>query len=570
MLCHACHVHLRRDHPYCLHCGVPRKGAKIEAFSAPELRLGSKVLPLSKPVMTIGRSTTNDLVIDDPSVSRVHARVRQTSHGYVIEDLGSFNGTSVAGRVMHSDESLLNDETQLHIGDVPVVFAQPRSLAVGGKTVMATPELTALAPDGTPDVAPRAEGSLNSRPRRRSGWALKRTPDDRGVEQWVLRNTRTMRYLQLDDRDVFIWEQLDGENTVRDLLFSYAQKYGELALPRIEKTLRSFARLELIRGIFDPPETVRPPLLKRIGRTIFKYLLHFEVSVSGLDGLMGWMYRRFGWWFFTRTGVVLLWALIVAGIYGMVVAAGEQKLFDIKGMGLPGALIVGGAFFLALVVHEAAHALAVKSYGRTVTRGGFMLLLGLPLAFVDTSDMWFGSRWSRIVVTISGPLSTAGIGGACALIAAFSSDAKVSALAYHVAFGLYLNTVYNLNPLLPLDGYQALADALRMPRLREQATAYFKKGIWSDIRSGKRPGWRQAGMAIYGFSAIAGMGLFLVMAILMWKDRLGGLAEQYLPPGVDVLVMVLGLGLVLFPIWYKLAKRVMTFFQRRPKEAKTA
>ena len=33
---------------------------------------------------------------------------------------------------------------------------------------------------------------------------------------------------------------------------------------------------------------------------------------------------------------------------------------------------------------------AVKSYGRRVNRGGFMVMLGMPFAFVDTSDMWFG------------------------------------------------------------------------------------------------------------------------------------------------------------------------------------
>jgi putative peptide zinc metalloprotease protein len=570
MLCHACHVHVRRDHPYCLHCGVLRKGAKVEAFSAPELRVNGQTVPLAKPVTTIGRSAGNDLVLDDPSVSRAHAHVSRTSNGYVVEDLGSFNGTTVDGRLMHGESAPLNDETRLFIGDVPVTFAQPRSIAIGSKTIMAQPEMTVLAGGNVQaEEAPTATGSLNAKPRQRSGWALKQIPDDRGERQWVLRNTRTMRYLQLDEREVFIWEQLDGENTVRDLLFLYAQRYGELALPRIEKTLRSLAAIELIRGIFERPEAEQLTLGRRIGRKLFRYLMHFEISVSGLDGAMGRIYHAFGWRFFTGTGVFLLWALIGAGVFAMVVASGHQRLFDIKGMGLSGLAIVAAVYFVALVVHEGSHALAVKSYGRTVTRGGFMLLLGMPLAFVDTSDMWFGSRWSRIVVTLSGPLSTAGIAGICALIAAYADGPRVSAIAYHVAFGLYLNTLYNLNPLLPLDGYQALADALRMPRLREQAAAYFKKGIWADLKSGRKPGWRQVGMAAYGFTAVTGTALFVVMAFLIWRDRLGDWAREFLPPGADVVVMVLGLGLVLFPVWYRLGMRLTTLFRRRPKEATT-
>jgi hypothetical protein len=44
---------------------------------------------------TIGRGSTNDIIIEDQSLSRVHARVRATSNGYIIEDLGSTNGTFI-------------------------------------------------------------------------------------------------------------------------------------------------------------------------------------------------------------------------------------------------------------------------------------------------------------------------------------------------------------------------------------------------------------------------------------------------------------------------------------------
>lgn len=569
MLCHACHVHLRRDYPYCLHCGTLRKGAKVEGFAAPELRWDANVFPLTKPVTTIGRDLDNDLVLDHPSVSRRHARVMRAKKGFLVEDLDSFNGTTVDGRILHGDTCALPDETHLHIGDVAIRFAQPRSAAIGSKTMIAGTQHTMLASAQAPPDAPTATGALNARPRRRAGWALKQVPDERGIEQWVLRNTRTGRYLQLDDRDTFLWHQLDGENTVRDLLFAYAQRYGELALPRIERTLHAFADLELVRGVAGHGEPQRPPWAKRLGRAVFKALMQLEVSISGLDTMFGWMYKRFGWRFFTRTAVVALWALILAGLYGMWTASSQQRLFDVAGTGLTGVLIIGAGYLIALAIHEAAHALAVKSYGRTVTRGGFMLMMGMPFAFVDTSDMWFGSRWSRIVVTLSGPLSTAGLAGGFALAAAYVPEPRSSALAYHLAFGLYLNTAYNLNPLMPLDGYQALADALRMPRLREQASAYFLKGIWADLRSGNKPGWKQMGMAIYGFTAVTGMIVFAVLAFLMWRDRLGGLVGEHLPPGLDVAVVAVGIGVVLFPIWYRLGRKAMAVLRRKPAPAMT-
>jgi adenylate cyclase len=50
------------------------------------------ILELTKPVITIGRGNANDLVLNDPSVSRFHAVVKQAPAGVIIADRGSTNG----------------------------------------------------------------------------------------------------------------------------------------------------------------------------------------------------------------------------------------------------------------------------------------------------------------------------------------------------------------------------------------------------------------------------------------------------------------------------------------------
>jgi pSer/pThr/pTyr-binding forkhead associated (FHA) protein len=52
---------------------------------------------LSKEVTLIGRDVTNDISLGDPEVSRQHARLTRTPGGYVLEDLGSTNGSFVNG-----------------------------------------------------------------------------------------------------------------------------------------------------------------------------------------------------------------------------------------------------------------------------------------------------------------------------------------------------------------------------------------------------------------------------------------------------------------------------------------
>jgi pSer/pThr/pTyr-binding forkhead associated (FHA) protein len=56
------------------------------------------VFTLEKPELFLGRELTGDIVINDAEVSRKHARFSFQGGGYLIEDLGSTNGTIVSGQ----------------------------------------------------------------------------------------------------------------------------------------------------------------------------------------------------------------------------------------------------------------------------------------------------------------------------------------------------------------------------------------------------------------------------------------------------------------------------------------
>lgn len=55
----------------------------------------SQLFELTDDDLTIGRDITNDVPLNDPEVSRQHARMARTDAGYTIEDLNSTNGTFV-------------------------------------------------------------------------------------------------------------------------------------------------------------------------------------------------------------------------------------------------------------------------------------------------------------------------------------------------------------------------------------------------------------------------------------------------------------------------------------------
>src|SRR5919204_3441345 len=54
-------------------------------------------LLLGRLRITIGRSARNDVCIPDPFASRVHAEVRREGDQYLLQDLGSANGTYYNG-----------------------------------------------------------------------------------------------------------------------------------------------------------------------------------------------------------------------------------------------------------------------------------------------------------------------------------------------------------------------------------------------------------------------------------------------------------------------------------------
>ena len=78
---------------------------------------GKESFALTTSPMTVGRDETADIFVDEPLVSRAHARIERRGDRYVVVDLGSTNLTRVNGEVVL--------ECELHHGD-EVRFARAK------------------------------------------------------------------------------------------------------------------------------------------------------------------------------------------------------------------------------------------------------------------------------------------------------------------------------------------------------------------------------------------------------------------------------------------------------------
>lgn len=75
-----------------------------------------KIYELSQDEITIGRDIANNIVVNDPEVSRRHARLRMQAGNYILEDLGSTNGSFVNGQRLMGPHALRPGE-QIMFGD---------------------------------------------------------------------------------------------------------------------------------------------------------------------------------------------------------------------------------------------------------------------------------------------------------------------------------------------------------------------------------------------------------------------------------------------------------------------
>lgn len=62
------------------------------------------IVRFDREKMLIGRMPQNQIVLEDASVSRTHALVRQSKGKFFVVDQGSQNGTLLNGRVILQDE----------------------------------------------------------------------------------------------------------------------------------------------------------------------------------------------------------------------------------------------------------------------------------------------------------------------------------------------------------------------------------------------------------------------------------------------------------------------------------
>ncbi|MBN1419805.1 MAG: M50 family metallopeptidase [Planctomycetes bacterium] len=343
-------------------------------------------------------------------------------------------------------------------------------------------------------------------PRRADGVAL-RPQVWRRRRLYAARDPEGQRYFHLGEREGWILEHLDGGIDREALGVRFREAFGEALDPAwLERVLDAFARQGLLAG----QAAESPPREER--RSILMLRLWGFRAEPFLDRLLPFVRGAF------TAPAVACGAAVAAAGFAAAATRQDALRSDWARILEPRRLIL---FYISLSIvvtlHELAHGLACRRFGARVRTMGIYLLYFQPCLYTDVTDSWLLERRSRRLWIILGPsflqLVIAGAAlAAWALLPDGSARLAVLSLAAVSGFGI----IWNVNPLLPLDGYHALVEILQIPNLRRKSFSLL--GRWFGRGDGGTETVRSRGEAavLAAFAVGAGAYSLGLIALMLW------------------------------------------------------
>jgi pSer/pThr/pTyr-binding forkhead associated (FHA) protein len=93
------------------------------------LIINKQMIPLTKPVTTLGRQMGNDIVFQEEFLSRFHAEIIHEEDKYILLDKNSTSGTYVNGRKI--DRCVLNSGDLIGLANIYIMFVNNNPKIVG-------------------------------------------------------------------------------------------------------------------------------------------------------------------------------------------------------------------------------------------------------------------------------------------------------------------------------------------------------------------------------------------------------------------------------------------------------
>ena len=301
-----------------------------------------------------------------------------------------------------------------------------------------------------------------------------------GKSCYVLKDPTTLRYYRLRPPEYCIFQMLDGQREMDDVLKELAGRFPKDEFDR--QAVMNF--IIMLRGanlLQTSGQASSDYLLKRkamMKKGIFKKIqqefLFYRIPLLDPDKFLNWLDRNFGSIIFSRFMKYFAWLILFGAIFLVV---GDIDKFSQRQPLLSwiNLLYMFPVIVIVKAVHEIGHGLTSKHFGSEVHEMGILFLVFMPCAYCDVSDSWMiREKNLRMWITAAGIVIEIMLASLATYVWAITPGGTiVNQFALNLMIMASLNTLlFNGNPLLRYDGYYFLMDLMEIPNLKQKGSGY--------------------------------------------------------------------------------------------------
>jgi len=371
---------------------------------------------------------------------------------------------------------------------------------------------------------------------------------------YLVEDEVTGRFFRVGLAQYTFMTMLDGQRTVSTALMKTASLLREHAIDETEAA--NLCKWAIESGLVDS-ETGNSTARRleqheqQQKQKMVSYLnpMMMRMPLFNPDPIVSMVSRFVGFLVSPAGGVI--WLTVC--IYGFLLLGQHWSEFinnRVNSFGAMDIVWIGLTWCLLKLVHELAHSVVCKKFGGRVQSCGILLLLMIPMPYVDVTSSWrFDNKWKRILTSAAGMMCEVFIAAIACWVWVNSSPGPLQYHAGNVIISATLHTLlFNINPLMKFDGYFMLADWLEIPNLAVHGRSWLKgKFKWAYFGSTpaklKETGFRGLAVRAYGVLAMA---WFFTIAIGL------SLAASSFIEGFGLMVAIIGIimwaGIPLFQL----------------------
>jgi putative peptide zinc metalloprotease protein len=293
---------------------------------------------------------------------------------------------------------------------------------------------------------------------------------------FVVKDPVTQRFFRFGEVEHFVARQLDGSTSL-DVVRRRVELQFErpLRADTLETLVQQFTRCRLLES---------PEARDYHGGRVRGDILYLRLKAFDPDRLLDRLVPRLRFLFtpafLAATIVLVLFASVTTVTRWAEISLGVRGLYRFD------ALLIAWLTVLSVTTaHEFAHGVTCKRYGGQVHEIGFLLIYFQPAFYCNVSDAWlFSRKSSRLWVTFAGAYLEIVVWASATLVwSIVDLDTSLSFLALVIMTTSGVKTLFNLNPLIKLDGYYLLSDYLEIPNLRQKSIEYLKMLVTTGWRT---------------------------------------------------------------------------------------